>query len=70
MVCKETLDKTGTVETVDHSNPNANFLGGEYEKHVTITTMEQQELKGIEDGLLEVHECVPGRKAEGTTRFI
>ena len=35
-----------------------------------MTTIEQEEMRGIEDGVLEVHGWAPGRKAEGTTRFI
>ena len=34
------------------------------------TTTEQEEIREIEDDVLEVHGWAPGRKAEGTTRFI
>ena len=35
---EEALDETGTVETADLSDSDANSLGEQYEKRVTITT--------------------------------
>jgi hypothetical protein len=67
---REVLDETGTVETTDLSDSDANSLEEEYEKQFTITTTKQEEMRGIEDEVMEVHGWAPGRKAEGTTRFI
>ena len=53
---KDTLDGTGTVETADLSNSDANSVWGEHQKQFTTTTREQGEIRGIEDEVLDVHE--------------
>ena len=67
---EEALDETGTVETADLYDSDANSLGEEYEKQFTITTIKQEEVRGIEDEVLEVHGWALERKAEDTTRLI
>ena len=46
---------TGTVETSDLSDSDVNSSGEEYEKYFTITTIKEEEMRGIEDEILEVH---------------
>ena len=60
---EEALDETGTVETAELSDSDSISLGEEYQKQFTITTIEQEEIRRIEDEVLEVHGWAPGRKA-------
>ena len=66
----EAMDKTGTIDTAELSDFDADALGGQYQKILTATTLEMEEIMEIADEILEVHGVAPGRKAEGVTRVI
>ena len=51
----EALNETGTVETTELSDSNANLLGGEYQKQLTVKIIEQEFIRGMDDKVLEVH---------------
>ena len=64
------MDETGTIDTAELSDFDANSLGGLYQKHLTATNLEMKEIMEIADEILEVHGLAPGRKAKGVTRVI
>ena len=66
----EAMDKTGTINTAELSDFDADALGEQYQKILTATTLEMKEIMEISDEILEVHGVAPGRKAEGVTRVI
>ena len=61
----EAMDETGTIDTAELSDFDADALGEQYQKTSTATTLEMEEIREIADEILEVHEVAPGRKAEG-----
>ena len=58
------MEKTGTIDTAELSDFDADALGEQYQKILIATTLEMKEIMEIEDEILEVHGVVPGRKAE------
>ena len=64
------MDETGTINTAELSDFDADALGEKYQKKLTATTLEMEEIMEIEDEILEVHGVAPGRKAEGVTWVI
>lgn len=66
----EAMDETGTVDTAELSESDADSLGGGYQKQLATSILEEEGIMGIEDEVLEVHELPPVRKAEETTRII
>ena len=61
----ESMDETGTIDTVELSDFDEDALGEQYQKFLTATTLEMKEIMEIADEILEVHGVAPGRKAEG-----
>ena len=59
----EAMDETGTINTADLSDFDADALGEQYQKFLTATTLEMEEIMEIADEILEVHGVAPGRKA-------
>ena len=66
----EAMEKTGTIHTSGLSDFDADALGDQYQKILTATTLEMEEIMEIADEILKVHGVDPGRKAEGLTRVI
>ena len=64
------MDKNGTINTAELSEFDADVLGEQYQKKLTATTLEMEEIMEISDEILEVHGVAPGRKAESLTRVI
>ena len=64
------MDETSTINTEELSDFDAYALGEKYQKKLTATTLEMEEIMEIADGILEVNGVAPGRKAEGVTRVI
>jgi hypothetical protein len=44
---EDALDKMGAIETADLSNFVANSSREEYQKQITVSTMKQEEIRGI-----------------------
>ena len=66
----EAMDKTGTIDTAELSDFDADALGEQYQKILTATTLELKEIMEIADEILEVCGVAPGRNAEGVTRLV
>ena len=66
----EAMDETGTIDTAELSDFDADALGEQYQKFLTATTLEMKEIMDIADEILEVHGVAPGRKVEVVTRAI
>ena len=66
----EDMDETGTINTSEISDFDADALGEQYQKLLATTTLEMEEIMHIADEILEVHGVAPGRKAEGVMRVI
>ena len=66
----EAMDKTGTIDTAELSDFYVDALGEQYQKNLTATRLEMEEIMEISDEILEVHGVAPGRKEEGVTRVI
>ena len=64
------MDKPGTINTADLLDFDVDALGEQYQKILTATTLETEEIMEIADESLEVHGVAPGTKAEGVTRVI
>ena len=56
----EAMEKTGTIDTADLSDFDADALGEQYHKNLTATTLEMKEIMEIADEILEVHGVAPG----------
>ena len=63
----EVMDENGTIDTAEISDFDADALGEQYQKNLTATTLEMEEIMEIADEILEVNGVAPGRKAEGVT---
>ena len=64
------MDETGTIDTSELSDFDADALGEQYQNFLTETTLEMKEIMEIADEILEVHGVAPGRKEEEVTRVI
>ena len=66
----EAIDETGTIDTAELSDFDADVLREQYQKILTATALEMKKIMEIADEILEVHGLSPGRKAEGVTSVI